>query len=69
MVHEGRATFTAGEETLGAGPGQVVVVAAGMPHKFVNTGGGRLRMTSVQPRPRIEVEWLEDRAQRSRCPL
>ena len=60
VVHAGRATFTAGDETLEAGVGQVVVVPAGTPHKFVNAGGGRLRVTSVQPRPHFEVEWLED---------
>ena len=60
VVHEGRATFTAGEETLEAGVGQVVVVPAGTPHKFVNAGAGRLRVTSVHPRPQTEGEWLED---------
>ena len=60
MVHEGRATFTAGGETLEAGVGLVVVVPAGTPHKFVNADGGRLRVTSVQPRPQTETEWLEE---------
>ena len=60
VVHEGRATFTAGGETLEAGVGQVVVVPAGTPHKFVNASGGRLRVTSVHPRPHVETEWLED---------
>ena len=59
VVHEGRATFTAGEETLDAEVGQVVVVPAGTPHKFINTGEGRLRVTSVHPRPQTEGEWLE----------
>lgn len=60
LVHAGRATFTAAEETLGAGEGQVVVVPAGTPHTFVNAGEGRLRVTSVHPRPQTEGEWLED---------
>ena len=60
VVHEGRAAFTAGEETLVAGAGQVVVVPAGTPHKFVNAGEGWLRLVSVQPRPETEGEWLED---------
>ena len=59
VVHEGRATFTAGGETLEAGGGQVVV-PAGTPHKFVNACGGRLRVTSLHPRPHSVVEWLED---------
>ncbi len=60
VVHEGRAIFTAGGETLEATVGQVVVVPAGTPHKFVNGGEGRLRVTSIQPRPETEGEWLED---------
>ena len=59
MVHEGRAAFTAGGETLEAGVGQVVVVPAGTPHKFVNASEGRLRLTSVHPRPQTETEWLD----------
>ncbi len=59
VVHEGRATFTAGEETLEATVGQVVVVPAGTAHKFVNAGEGRLRVTSIHPRPQTEGEWLE----------
>ena len=58
VVHEGRAAFTAGGETLEAGVGQVVV-PAGTPHKFVNAGEGRLRLTSVHPRPQTETEWLD----------
>ena len=60
VVHEGRARFTAGGEELVAGVGQVVVVPAGTPHRFVNAGEGRLRVTSVHPRPQSEVEWLAD---------
>jgi mannose-6-phosphate isomerase-like protein (cupin superfamily) len=38
VVQEGSATFTAGDEIVEAHGGQVVVVPAGVPHKFVNTG-------------------------------
>ena len=60
VVHEGWATFTAGEATLEATVGQTVVVPAGTPHKSVNAGDGRLRITSVQPSPQRLGEWLED---------
>lgn len=40
VVQEGWATFTADGETLEATVGQVVVVSAGIPHKFVNAGEG-----------------------------
>jgi quercetin dioxygenase-like cupin family protein len=36
-VQEGSATFTAGEDVIEARGGQVVVVPAGVAHKFVNS--------------------------------
>ena len=59
MVQEGTATFTAGEETIQATSGQVVVVPAGVAHKFVNTGTGRLRQVDVHASGRFVTEWLE----------
>ena len=47
VVQEGTATFTAGEEVIEARGGQVVMVPAGVPHKFVNTGAGRLRQIDI----------------------
>ena len=61
VIHEGTAHFTVGGEGLEAGSGQVVVVPANTPHKFINGGEGRLRVTSVHPRPAIEQEDLEER--------
>ena len=60
VLHEGRARFTVGDGTLEAGAGQVLVVPAGIPHKFVNTGDGQLRVMSVHASPRRLGEWLED---------
>jgi mannose-6-phosphate isomerase-like protein (cupin superfamily) len=60
VVHEGRARFTAGAEEFVAGVGQVVVVPAGTPHRFVNVSEGRLRVMSVHPRPQADREWLSD---------
>jgi quercetin dioxygenase-like cupin family protein len=59
VVHEGRARFTAGEETFEAEPGQVVVVPEHAPHRFVNATDGRLRVTSIHPSPRVIQEDLE----------
>lgn len=59
VVQEGTATFTAGEETIQATSGQVVVVPAGVAHKFVNTGTGRLRQVDVHASGRFVTEWLE----------
>ena len=60
LVQEGTATFTAGEETMKVTVGQVVVVPAGVPHKFTNSGTGRLRQVDVHASDRFVTEWLED---------
>ena len=60
VVQEGNATFTAGEETIEASGGQVVVVPAGVPHKFVNSGAGRLRQIDIHASDRFVTEWLEE---------
>ncbi len=59
IVQEGRATFTAGDEVIEARAGQVVVVPAGVPHKFVNSGSGRLRQVDIHASERFITEWLE----------
>jgi mannose-6-phosphate isomerase-like protein (cupin superfamily) len=60
VVQEGDATFTAGDEVIEAHGGQVVVVPAGVPHKFVNSGSGRLRQIDIHATERFITEWLED---------
>ena len=60
VVQEGVVTFTAGEEVIEASGGQVVVVPAGVPHKFVNSGAGRLRQVDIHASERFITEWLED---------
>lgn len=59
FIQEGTATFTAGDETIEAKGGQVVVVPAGGPHKFVNSGAGPLRQIDIHPTGRFVTEWLE----------
>jgi mannose-6-phosphate isomerase-like protein (cupin superfamily) len=60
VVQEGSVTFTAGDEVIEARDGQVVVVPAGVPHKFVNSGSGRLRQIDIHASKRFVTEWLED---------
>jgi quercetin dioxygenase-like cupin family protein len=59
VVHEGQATYTVGDTALEVTAGQIVLVPAGMPHKFVNSGEGPLRQTSIHPSPHMTAEWLE----------
>jgi mannose-6-phosphate isomerase-like protein (cupin superfamily) len=58
ILDEGHASFTAGDRSLTAGPGSVVVVPADTPHRFTNTGTTPLRMVCIHLRDRMETEWL-----------
>jgi quercetin dioxygenase-like cupin family protein len=60
VVLEGQATFTAGADVIEAVGGQMVVVPAGMPHRFVNSGTGPLRQVDIHPSGQFVTEWLED---------
>ena len=60
VIQEGTATFTAGDDVIEARGGQVVVVPAGVPHKFVNSGAGRLRQVDIHASERFITQWLED---------
>ena len=57
VVLEGTATFTAGDDEIEVRGGQVVVVPAGVAHKFVNSG--RLRQVDVHADGQFATEWLE----------
>ena len=59
VMHEGEATFTLGDEQIVAKLGDVLVAPAGTPHKFVNTGTGRLRQVDIHVSPEFVTEWLE----------
>jgi len=60
VVLEGQATFTAGEGEIVAVGGQMVVVPAGVPHTFVNSGTGPLRQVDIHPSGKFITEWLDD---------
>jgi quercetin dioxygenase-like cupin family protein len=47
IVEAGSATFTVGDESFELGAGQIAVVPAGMPHKFVSGEG--FRLISIAP--------------------
>jgi mannose-6-phosphate isomerase-like protein (cupin superfamily) len=59
IILEGRGRYTVGEEDIEAGEGEIVVVPARTPHKFVNIGDGRLRSVNIHPKERMATEWLE----------
>jgi mannose-6-phosphate isomerase-like protein (cupin superfamily) len=58
-IGEGLAAFTIDGVVVEAGPGDVVVVPAAVPHSFLNAGTEVLRLTAVHVAPKVEIEWLE----------
>jgi quercetin dioxygenase-like cupin family protein len=59
VIEAGTAIFTVDGETTEAGGGQIVVVPAGAPHRFVASGESVLRFVSIHPAARMEQEWLQ----------
>ena len=60
IMQEGAATFTVGSATLQAHAGQIIVVPASMPHKFMNTGDRQLRQVDIHVSRQFITDWLED---------
>ena len=59
IVHGGRGTYTVGAATIEAGPGDVVLIPSGVPHRFVNNGHETLSHTAVHATGTFELEYLE----------
>jgi quercetin dioxygenase-like cupin family protein len=62
IVHvvEGQSTWTIGGEQVIARTGDTVVVHAGEPHGFMNSGEGQLRQIDIHLHPTFETIWLEE---------
>ena len=60
IMLEGQTRFTVGAHTVEAQAGQIIIVRAGVAHKFVNVGEGRLRQIDIHPSGTFVTEWLED---------
>ena len=58
VVLEGTATFTDGERSQEVCAGEVVVVPAGQPHGFRNTGPGALRQVDIHVANAFATTWL-----------
>jgi mannose-6-phosphate isomerase-like protein (cupin superfamily) len=61
VLHEGSGSFLAGEETIVASGGSVVVVPAGEIHGFKASSEGPLRMTCIHANNEMITEWVERR--------
>lgn len=58
LIHSGEAEFTVGAQTLIGRAGDIIVVDAGTPHRFVNSGDIRLEMTCIHASDHVIQEWL-----------
>jgi mannose-6-phosphate isomerase-like protein (cupin superfamily) len=61
VILAGAARFTAGDEIIDAGPGDIVHVEADTPHKFVVTSEEPAKMVCIHHAPRFTTVWLEPR--------
>jgi quercetin dioxygenase-like cupin family protein len=59
-VIEGRSMWTVNGQEREAHAGDVLVVHAGEPHKFVHSGNGVLRQIDIHLNPEFETTWLEE---------
>lgn len=51
VLHDGGARYFVGDDTFDAVASDMVIVPAGMAHRFVNTGAGMLRQTAIHEAP------------------
>lgn len=59
IIRAGVALFTVGGELIRAEAGQILVVPAQTPHKFVNAGPGPLESIDIHESGAFITEWLE----------
>ena len=62
VVLEGEATLDDGVRPRVVRAGDIVVIPAGQPHGFTNTGDRPLRQVDIHASPRFVTEWLEHRS-------
>lgn len=55
VVQTGRARFFVGDEVIDAEAGETVMGPAGVPHRFINLGPGRLQTIDIHLSPR----WIQ----------
>ena len=59
VIQEGSATYTVGPVSLEAHAGQIVIVPAGTPHRFVNSGECALKQVDIHLSRQFITDWLE----------
>lgn len=60
IIPGGIATFTVDSTALQAHAGQIILVPADTPHKFMNKDDGQLRQIDIHANKEFITHWLED---------
>ncbi len=60
IIEQGSGTFTVGTASIEGRAGQVIVVPAHTPHKFMNTGNVQLRQVDIHVSREFITHWLEE---------
>ena len=60
IIQEGIATFTVGSTILEAHAGQIIIVPAEVPHKFMNLSGKPLKQIDIHLNRQFITDWLEE---------
>ena len=60
IIQKGQATFTVDSETLEVRAGQIIIVPAAVPHKFVNLSEKQLKQIDIHMNKQFITNWLED---------
>jgi mannose-6-phosphate isomerase-like protein (cupin superfamily) len=55
VIQQGRARFFVGDKVIDADAGEIVLGPAGLPHRFINLGPGRLQTLDIHLSPR----WIQ----------
>ena len=58
IVQEGSGTFSDGVASLEVSAGSIVIVAAGQPHAFTNTGDAPLKQIDIHVADAFATDWL-----------
>ena len=60
IIQQGVSTFTVDSTTLEARAGQVIIVSADVPHKFMNNSDEQLKQVDIHVNKEFITDWLED---------
>ena len=60
IIQEGVATFTVDSTTMEAYVGQIIIVPADVPHKFMNSSDKQLKQVDIHLNKQFITYWLED---------